>query len=70
MGDGKKVEKWPLIKPKKNLRSTRLKDTDLFTNSWHNALGGNDVVANMVCDCSNGFNNGDITNAISGSSST
>ncbi|KAL9375866.1 hypothetical protein Peur_032745 [Populus x canadensis] len=31
MGDRKAAEKWPLIKPKKNLQITRLKDTDLFT---------------------------------------
>ncbi|KAJ6676186.1 2-OXOGLUTARATE (2OG) AND FE(II)-DEPENDENT OXYGENASE SUPERFAMILY PROTEIN [Salix viminalis] len=31
MGDRKEAEKWPLIKPKKNLRITPLKDTDLFT---------------------------------------
>ncbi|KAJ6876187.1 hypothetical protein NC652_035527 [Populus alba x Populus x berolinensis] len=31
MGDRKAAEKWPLIKPKKNLQITRLKDNDLFT---------------------------------------
>ena len=31
MGDRKEAEKWPLIKSKKNLRITPLKDTDLFT---------------------------------------
>ncbi|XP_054783656.1 uncharacterized protein LOC129290747 [Prosopis cineraria] len=37
MGDGKEADsskaaqKWPVIKPKKNLQITRLKDSDLFT---------------------------------------
>jgi hypothetical protein len=32
--------------------------------------GGHDVVANLACDCSNGFNSSDNANAINGSSST